>query len=58
MWAPKDDTPESTLAMASSQMPPMESRRLPGLVAAFQKPAPNPDPAVATLVDDSRSAAR
>ncbi len=43
--------------MASSQMPPTESRRASGFELAFQKPAGKPSATVFTLVDPIRSAA-
>ena len=43
--------------MASSQMPPTESRRASRLAWAFQKPPGKPDATVETLVDPARSAA-
>ena len=49
--------PLSTPEMASSQIPPTESRRESGLVRAFQKPSPKPPAMVFTLVDPTRSAA-
>ena len=38
MWWPNVERPERMPAIASSQMPPIESVRAPGFVAAFQKP--------------------
>ena len=49
--------PLSTPAMASSQMPPTESRRASMLACAFQKPPGNPPATVLTLVEPARSAA-
>ncbi len=48
--------PESTPAMASSQMPPTDSSRASGLVTAFQKPAGKSAAISPTLVEPTRSA--
>ncbi len=44
-------------AIASSQMPPIESVRAAGFFAAFQKPSPKPAATVLTEVEPRRSAA-
>ena len=56
LW-PKVDRPDRIPAMASSQMPPVESVRAPGFEPAFQKPSPKPAATVLTEVEPSRSAA-
>ena len=55
LW-PKAEIPERMPDMPSSQMPPVESRRASGLVAALKKPSGKPSATVLTLVEPSRSA--
>jgi len=49
--------PLRTPAIASSQMPPIESRRASGLLPAFQNPAGKSAAMALTLVEPRRSAA-